>query len=683
MINYKKNLLILSIGVVFYFFIEAFYTMLVNTNAFVFMNLSDLLKIGPPILIILVLLIIEFFLIFSKRFRRSYKLYILLYIIIALRLITQFIIAPSVLLICNFIMVFSCLLFFMGLIWLKEVRNIFDMDNREFFAAVFIGLAIHYIFLIVDISSSLTYNSSKILSTIAFSIIIGLINNYLFLPKKVNINLTDEEGKNIDSSKKEVTIIHFIILGAIFIYSTMLLFNPMALAAYDVINLNYNNIISIPFLLWPSYGFTYYIFLILITSIISYFITDYVLRRVEIHALKYTIIILFIISGVLTLAAMILIEQDQTLTSTIYLSLLTVIQIFSVIFYLRYLFLSYSFRNARKLLTGIVIFFITSFIFIILHIEVLWYGYVSLLLDSVIQIGIAAVLIIFLELRAVDISFRTNLKPFNQLKEYGIISLILLIISGGFFTFVIQSHTFPTYSEESPKILLWNIHNAIGVDDLFDLDRLAQDIITQDPDIIGLNEVDTRLLKTASIDIASYLAHKLNMYYVYGPTLYKHYGNLILSKYPITFAQIIQLPTIASDGQPRSLIKTKILVNSSTWTIYNTHLSTDSEDRLVQVPFIIGEIDKEPSFERTVWMGDLNLEPSSIEYDLINSSLPLNFTDTFRFLNSDPGYTGDFDDNLQPQKRIDYILCSPDLIPITSSVYCSIGSDHCAVITQF
>lgn len=683
MINYKKNLLIVSIGVIFYLFLEAFYNMLVNTNAFVFMNLSAFSKIGPPILIILVFVIIEFFLIFSKRFKRSYKFYILLYIIILLRLLTQFVIIPSVLLICNFVMVFSCLLFFMGLIWLKEVRNIFEMNYGEFFAGIIVGLAIHYIFLIVDISSSLTYNPSKIITTIAFSIIIGVVNNYLFFPKKENIVLINQRENQSDSSKKEVSIIHFIILGALFIYATMLLFNPMALAAYDVINLNYNKIISIPFLIWPSYGFTYFIFLILITSILSYFIIEYVIRRVEVRLLKYIITILFISSGILTFGAILVIEQDFTFISTIYISLLTVIQIFSIIIYLRYLFLSYSFKNPRKLLIGIVIFFITSFIFVILHIEVLWYEYISLLLDSVIQIGIAAVLIIIVELRTLTINFRTKLEPFNQFKQFGITYLILLIISGGFFTFIIQSHTFPSTTEESPKLLLWNIHNAIGGDDLFDLDRLVQDIITQNPDIIGLNEVDTRLLKTASIDIASYLAHKLNMYYFYGATLYKHYGNLILSKYPITLAQVIQLPTVASDGQPRSLIKAKILVNSSTWTIYVTHLSTDSEDRLSQVPFIIEEIDKEPSFERTVWMGDLNLEPLSSEYILVNTTSSLNFTDTYRFLNSDPGYTGDFDNNLQPQKRIDYILSSPDLTPITSTVYCSIGSDHCAVITQF
>lgn len=82
-------------------------------------------------------------------------------------------------------------------------------------------------------------------------------------------------------------------------------------------------------------------------------------------------------------------------------------------------------------------------------------------------------------------------------------------------------------------------------------------------------------------------------------------------------------------------------------------------------------------------MGDFNLEPTSSEYSLINGISILNFTDTYRYLNTFSGYTGDFDEDHTPQKRIDYIMCSSDIIPQSNYVFCSISSDHCAVITQF
>ncbi len=681
--NWRNESIVALIALIFYFFLEAFSNLILNINAFIFMNLSDILKIFPPILIILIIIVVEYFLLMSKRFKRTYKPYLLVYIIVILRLLTQFVIIPSILLICDFVMVFSCLLFFLGLIRLHEISNPFDMNYGKFFGAIIIGITIQFIFLIIDISSNLTYNPSKIGTTFAFGVILCVLNHLLFFPKRFYPDQVKKEENNAGSSKKEVSLIHFFILGAIFIYSTMLIFNPMALSAYDIINLNYNQIISIPFLIWPSYGFTYYIFLILFTLIISYFIIEIIMRRIDIKNLKFIIISTFIISSLLTFLALFVIEGDNSLISTIYISIFTVFAVFSITFYFRYLFTLYSLKNPRRLLLGVIIFFITSFLFIIIHVQILWYEYISLLIDNIIQISIATFFIIVLELRTIDFSFRADLQSNNQLKRFGLAYFILLIITSLSLTTVVLSHPFPSSIDENPKFMIWNIHNAIGTDDLFDLDRLVQDIKTQDPDILGLNEVDVRLIKTASIDIASYFAHKLNMYYVYGPTLYKHYGNVILSKYPIISAQVIQLPIVAADGQPRVLIKTNILINSSIWTIYVTHLSTDSEDRLVQIPYIVAEIEKEPTFERTVWMGDLNLEPSSSEYNLINTTSVLNFTDTYRYLNSDPGYTGDFDDNLEPQKRIDYILCSPDLIPITSTVYCSIGSDHCAVITQF
>ena len=231
--------------------------------------------------------------------------------------------------------------------------------------------------------------------------------------------------------------------------------------------------------------------------------------------------------------------------------------------------------------------------------------------------------------------------------------------------------------------MTWNIHNAIGDDDIISLDRIVQEIKTYSPEIAGLNEVDLGALKTSAIDLPSYFAHRLNMYYFYGYTFYKHYGNVILSKYPILEAEIIQLPLAVSSAEPRSFIKAKLQVSTSIWTVFITHLSTKEEDRLIQVPFIISEIEKEITFEKIIFMGDFNFEPTSVEYSLVNSTSMLNFTDTYIFLNSDLGYTGHFDENHVPHKRIDYIMCSPDLLPKSSEVYCSLSSDHCAVITQF
>ncbi|MBY9003070.1 MAG: hypothetical protein KGD73_03790 [Candidatus Lokiarchaeota archaeon] len=57
----------------------------------------------------------------------------------------------------------------------------------------------------------------------------------------------------------------------------------------------------------------------------------------------------------------------------------------------------------------------------------------------------------------------------------------------------------------------------------------------------------------------------------------------------------------------------------------------------------------------------------------------LNFTDTHRLINSGLGYAGHFDEDHVPHIRIDYIICSPNLLPTTSEVFCSLSPDHCSV----
>ena len=94
-------------------------------------------------------------------------------------------------------------------------------------------------------------------------------------------------------------------------------------------------------------------------------------------------------------------------------------------------------------------------------------------------------------------------------------------------------------------------------------------------------------LKTGFIDIASYIAYKLNMHFYYGPTFFKHYGNAILSKYPFYSVENIKLPrVIEEDKEPRAVIKAKFVINSEIWTVYVNHLNTKQYDRLLQVPFI-------------------------------------------------------------------------------------------------
>ena len=678
--NYKTLSFVLLISITFFFFMEAFYNVLVNTNAYIFMNFSNFIIIIPSLIFLVAILIVEFLFFTRKRIPKIYRVYILIYIIVGLRIATQFIIIPNIIFILNFIMVFSLLIFFVGIIlFIENNRKVLNFSH--FLASIIIGLGIQYILLIVDTSSNLTSNSSKIIPTFIFVGLLIVFNNLLFYPRlEHNYNM---KASQVKYAENKISLFQFIILGILFLYSMMWIFNPMALSAYDVINLNINGLIYNTLIFWPTFGFTYYILLILFTVIVSYVLTIKCLRSLRIISIKIICGVLALITCFLTVFSNFIIKAEKSFFSSIYISISAIVGVSFVVFYISYLVHFYSFNSSKKLIAGIFVFFITAFFFIILQVEILLDEYLSLLFHASIQIISLLVLLFLYEIRFLKRNIVVKEQIIGLNKMIAILFAFLLIFSGITISISAQQRIIKPSQNENLTFMVWNIHNAIGDDDVFQLDRIVDQIKENNPDILGLNEVDMGALKTSFIDMPSYFAYKLNMYYFYGYTFYKHYGNVVLSKYPILSAEIIPLPLAMQSAEPRSVIRARIQINSSVWTIFITHLSTESKDRLVQVPFIVNRINQESLFEKIVWMGNFNLEPSSTAYSLINITTSLNFTDTYRYLNLDPGLTAHFNENHIPQKRIDYIMSSPDIIPIQSEVFCSIASDHCAVITRF
>jgi endonuclease/exonuclease/phosphatase family metal-dependent hydrolase len=221
---------------------------------------------------------------------------------------------------------------------------------------------------------------------------------------------------------------------------------------------------------------------------------------------------------------------------------------------------------------------------------------------------------------------------------------------------------------ENIKVMTWNIHNGVGIDDQYDIDRISSVIKTQNPDIIGLQEVEE--------DMAAYIADELDMEYIFGADYDDDEGNAILSKYPIEDVQNLYL----SPDNARSLIRAEIIIDSEKWYFFITHLSLrPTEDNLRQTKQILSKVLKGYS-RRVVLIGDFNFGPDSEQYDKILHHETIRLIDTYRHLNEDSGLTFRTDYLF---RRIDYIFCSSDLKPTISEVVHSFSSDHCALLTTF
>lgn len=156
------------------------------------------------------------------------------------------------------------------------------------------------------------------------------------------------------------------------------------------------------------------------------------------------------------------------------------------------------------------------------------------------------------------------------------------------------------------RVATYNIHAAIGTDRRRDLARIAAVIEEIAPDVIGLQEVESRASR-GSADQATRLAAMLGMACVEGPMLLEGpgwYGNAILSRLPVLAEHRLRFAD--HSGEPRGAVG--VVVEGPPghrWRLINTHLDLRSRSRLLQVRSLARLLESEQG-EPSILLGDLN-----------------------------------------------------------------------------
>ncbi|MHA1281155.1 MAG: endonuclease/exonuclease/phosphatase family protein [Promethearchaeota archaeon] len=676
----EKISLIIILSFFIFLFIETTINFVLYINSVIFLKWKELTSVLPWILIYLGVIFGGISLKY-KFFKESAREFIMLIIItIALRFFAQFYIYPPEIYLLILTMLFTLLLlFFVDFSNFFVKYNVYNDNKIEIILiGLIFGLGLHLFILILSLSSNLCVNILKIPIIIVFGLIILIFEKKIIPDLEIKQNYDDNNSKQNTIDKQELKLKHFFFIGAALFYCLNWIFNPVALSAYDTFILNIF-----------AYGFLYYSVIILISLIFSYLLLKFILsQRKEIFTTKFALILnIFLI--LMNCCAILILEQDNSIISTIYLSSLIIISVFITLFNLLYYIIAYKMPGRTKSYIGLIILFFGFAFFYAIAIINTWTLHLSFLLNISIFSAIIGIFII-LEIKKTPILIKKikniNILNLNFNKIIGMLFAIIIGLNIFSIAYISASRNLEESTNKELIVLVWNIHNGIGVDGKFDLDRLIEEIKEYNPDIIGLNEVDKGVMKTGFVDICSYFAYKLGMRYFYGPTFFKHYGNAFFSKYPIKEIKNYQLPLNSKFvAEPRGVIKAKVIIDNSEWTIYVNHLDVNEENRIKQVSAVIELIEKEP-FEKIIWMGDFNAKPDSEPYKLINStSEKIKFIDTHKYLNKEPELTGGFnpDNEYKPTVRIDYIFCSPDLVPVDTDVHWSIASDHSAVITKF
>ncbi|MEA3323172.1 MAG: endonuclease/exonuclease/phosphatase family protein [Patescibacteria group bacterium] len=144
-------------------------------------------------------------------------------------------------------------------------------------------------------------------------------------------------------------------------------------------------------------------------------------------------------------------------------------------------------------------------------------------------------------------------------------------------------------------------HNSDGLEDVVTF------INREQPDIVSFAEIDDCSLRTKQCNQVDVIGQKTHLEHtIFFPTRVSgkwiHQGNAILSRYPISSSEKIQLP---GSGEKRYLCRADIIINKKTLQFFTTHLSTTKKRNKRQRQFIADTMQKINT--TAILTGDFNI----------------------------------------------------------------------------
>jgi endonuclease/exonuclease/phosphatase family metal-dependent hydrolase len=271
--------------------------------------------------------------------------------------------------------------------------------------------------------------------------------------------------------------------------------------------------------------------------------------------------------------------------------------------------------------------------------------------------------------------------------------LAALLASAGLVAFATPAAAAPAHVHVAPlRVMAYNIHSGIGMDNVLDLARTADEIRAHHPDVVGLEEVDVNwATRSDYVDEAQGLAKLLHMHVFFAP-IYdlapdrpgapdRQFGVAVLSKLPVLSTENHEITRLSTqDPNPVPALAPgfgEVVVNDHGVKVhvYVTHLDyrADPAVRVLQVADTLSILDEDPAGEPQVLIGDLNAGPGAAEL----APLLARMHDTWRSADAGLSYPADV-----PAERIDYITGARGVVALGATVPDTQASDHRPVVSQ-
>jgi endonuclease/exonuclease/phosphatase family metal-dependent hydrolase len=219
--------------------------------------------------------------------------------------------------------------------------------------------------------------------------------------------------------------------------------------------------------------------------------------------------------------------------------------------------------------------------------------------------------------------------------------------------------------------MTWNIHGGVGTDGRFALSRITETIARHEPDVVALQEVDSRRRGAGGRSPFDILRETIGEHGIEAKSISTadgDYGQMVVSRWPFGPTEIHDI-TVA-EREPRRAIETQVNTPAGTFRLVATHFGLKLAERRRQARRLVQIARLHPI--TTVMLGDFNdwFWPGSLR-DALRHELP-GRTRQATF----PSWC--------PVLRLDRIFCWPARTLVHSFVDHSArrASDHLPVIAD-
>jgi endonuclease/exonuclease/phosphatase family metal-dependent hydrolase len=239
----------------------------------------------------------------------------------------------------------------------------------------------------------------------------------------------------------------------------------------------------------------------------------------------------------------------------------------------------------------------------------------------------------------------------------------------------------------SLRIATYNVHSCVGLDGRLSIARIARVLAHLDADVVALQELDMRRLRSGHADQAREIAHELEMEYHFHPALTvaeEAYGDAVLSRFPMRLVRAGRLPAGLERPrlEPRGALWVAIDVDGQELQLVNTHLGLLPREQSAQVAALLGPewIGHADCQGPVVLCGDFNLPPRSPIYRRITGQL----RDAQHALNGHRPRNTWF--SHLPFRRIDYVFVNDGSqvvqIQVPNHQLAKAASDHLPIVVD-